>query len=77
MVELINCENVPRSIVSLNMDTSFTDTGSLLAKILILKVQICLHVQTRALAFSLTKFLKRNEIKNEKKHEKIGAIGGF
>ena len=37
------------SIVSLNMDTLFGHIGALSVKILIFKVQICLHPQTKAL----------------------------
>ena len=39
------------SIVNLNIDTLFVDIGALRVDILIFKGQICLHLQTRALAF--------------------------
>ena len=50
---LIDAQSLSKcsSIVNCNIDTSSVAIGALGAKILLLKAQICIHLQTRALLF--------------------------
>ena len=49
------------SIIKLNVDTWAVGIGAFIADTLISKAQICIHLQTRGLAFSVNKFLKHSE----------------
>ena len=57
----------------MNIDTAFVGIGALRAEILILKAQICTHLQTRALAFWPKQILEahRNEKLKLKKNQEI------
>ena len=61
-------------IVNLSIDPSFVGIGALRARIFILKVQIFLYFQNRALAFLRKQILwaYRNLEVNEKKNEEMG-----
>ena len=50
------------SIVDLNIATSFVDISAVRAETLVLKVQICLHIQARASA-NTSKFISKIEEK--------------
>ena len=54
------------SRANLNIDTSFVDIGALRVKILIFKGQVCLHLQTRALALWPKQILEALWIKSTK-----------
>ena len=63
------------SIANLNIDTSFVDIGALRVKILIFKGEICLHLQTRALALWPKGILEALWIKSTKSED--GTTDGF
>ena len=63
------------AIANLNIDTSFVDIGALGVKILIFKGQICLHLQTRALALWPKQILEALRIKSTKSEG--GTTDGF
>ena len=53
------------SIVNFNIDTSFVENGPLRLEILILKVQIYLHIQTKAMSLSTKQIPKAHLNSNQ------------